>query len=107
MATARTMIYPLISDDKNRLDWKTANFLFTGLGLAGVDWVTDTVMHSGKWWIFHAVSDCVLTAVNYEVGYSSGSPAGLTLKAGDRIYGPILSIQLTSGQGELYRASVP
>lgn len=106
MANARTFFQPLIQDDNNRLEWKSASMLFSGLGLAGVDWVTDTAAHTGKWWIFHAVEDCVLADVQYEAGFSSGSPAGLTLNAGDRIYGPIIGLTLTSGYGELYRAAV-
>lgn len=102
---ATSFFEPRNDDTIQRIEWKSARMLFTGLGLAGVDWVTDTAAHNGSWWIFHAVTDCVIAAVSYVPGASSGSPAGLTLKAGDRIYGPITSLTLTSGSGELYRAS--
>lgn len=105
-ANAFSTFHPRIEDMVQRLGWKTASVLFAGLGLAGVDWVSDTTVHAGDWWVFHAVTDCVLTGINYSPGKSSGSPSGVTIKAGDRIYGPITSIQLTSGTGELYRASV-
>lgn len=100
-----TFLQPRRDDMSQVLDWKTSSFLFTGLGLAGVDWVRDTTARTGKWWVFHAVTDCVIASVTYANGFSSGTPAGVTVKAGDRIYGPILGFELTSGDGELYRAS--
>lgn len=103
---AMTFFQPNLTDLSQRLEWKTALMLFSGLGLAGVDWVRDTAEHTGKWWIFHAVTDCVLASVTYTSGYSTGTAAGVTVLAGDRIYGPITALRLTSGTGELYRASV-
>lgn len=81
--------------------------IHSGLGLAGADWVTDTAAHSGLWWIFQAVEDCVIADIQYAAGFSSGSGAGATLLAGDRLYGQIVSLTLTSGRGVLYRASAP
>jgi hypothetical protein len=86
--------------------YKIDGLLATGLGLGGVDWVTDTAAHAGTWWIFHAVSDSVISAITYATGFSSGSAAGQTVKAGDRIYGPITSLTLASGAGELYRPAI-
>lgn len=102
---AKSFITPLVNDPQQRLEFKTAAYLATGLGLAGVDWVTNTSAHTGKWWIFHAVTDCVIASVTYSAGSGSGFPAGVTLKAGDRIYGQIIGLTLTSGTGELYRAA--
>lgn len=102
---AKTFLIPLQSDGQPRLEWKSAAFLATGLGLAGVDWVTNTSAHVGNWWIFHAVTDCVVASVLYKDD-SSAFPAGVTIKAGDRIFGRIRSLTLTSGTGELYRASI-
>lgn len=87
------------------LQFDAAAFLAAGLGLAGVDWIADTASHTGTWFVFHAVTDCVIASLTYFSGRSSGSPAGVTVKAGDRLYGPITSVTLTSGTAELYRAS--
>jgi len=47
----------------------------------------------------------VINTITYKPGASTGSVAGATVKAGDRIYGPITSVKLTSGTAELVRAS--
>lgn len=104
--TAQLGVRPEPMDTEQRLLFKIASLLAGGLGIAGVDAVTDTALHTGNWWIFHALTDSVITSVTYKTGYSTGSLAGQTVKAGDRIYGPIVSFQLTSGAGELYRAAV-
>lgn len=96
-----------MDDTAQRLGWKSANFLYTGLGLAGSVRVSDTSAHTGKFWIFHAITDCVISAITYGTDFGSGgAAAGDTIKAGDRIYGQIESLTLTSGTGELYRASM-
>jgi hypothetical protein len=97
---------PTFGDGDNRLLLKIALNLATGLGILGVDWVTDTAAHVGNWWAFHAVTDCVIAAVSYAPNTSSGSAAGVTVKAGDRLYGQIISLTLTSGTGELYRGGI-
>lgn len=86
--------------------FKIAAILATGLGLGGVDWVTDGFPHTGDWWCFHAVNNCTIASITYQPGTSSGNPAGAVLNAGDRIYGHIISITLTSGTGELYRPAI-
>jgi hypothetical protein len=103
---AKTILIPQISDGQPRLEFKTAAFLATGLGLPGVEWVNNASAHPGKWWIFHAVTDCTIAAITYAPGFGSGFPAGTVLKAGDRIYGQIISLTLTSGTGELYKAAI-
>lgn len=103
---ASAFIVPRLDDTEARLAFKAAAILATGLGLSGTDWVTDTGTHTGQFWCFHAVTDCVIAAITYKDGTSTGSPVGLTIKGGDRIYGNILSLRLTSGAGELYRASI-
>ena len=97
-------LFPLLDDTEQRLEFKAASILAIGLGMGGTDWVAGgDGVHSGNWMCFHAVTDCVLASVGYKSGTSTGSPAGLTLKAGDRIYGNIISFSLTTGNGELYR----
>ena len=105
MAEAQTFIQPLADDTQTRLLWKTAGFLYTGLGLAGAERVADKVAHTGKFWVFHAITDCVIASITYSL--AGGAAAGDTIKAGDRVYGQIMSLSLTSGTGELYRASAP
>lgn len=100
-------ILPLLDDSGNRLLWKIAASTIVGMGLAGTEWVTDTALHSGNFWAFHALTDCVLAEVNYSPGTASGSPAGAKMLGGDRIYGNIRSLRLVSGTGELYRAGTP
>jgi hypothetical protein len=97
---------PKLDDTEQRLLYKLVATLTTGLGLGGVDIVSDTGSHSGDWQIFHALSDTVFISVTYRNGTSSGSMAGQTLKAGDRIYGNIINVVLASGSGELYRSSL-
>jgi hypothetical protein len=106
MANAVSFIQPLNNDTEQRLLTKATAILFTGLGLAGVDQISDTSAHTGNWNIFHAVSDCVISAISYFPGSQTGTLAGQTLKAGDRIYGRILGLTLTSGTGELYRSAI-
>ena len=86
--------------------YKAVAVLTAGLGLGGSDFIADAVAHNGDWVIFHALEDSVITAITYKPGTTSGSLAGKTIKAGDRIYGEIISLQLASGSGELYRATV-
>ncbi len=105
MAAAQTFLQPLADDTQTRLLWKLAGFLYSGLGLAGAERVANTATHTGKFWIFHAITDCVIASITYSL--AGGAAAGDTIKAGDRIYGQITALRLTSGTGELYRASAP
>jgi hypothetical protein len=102
---AFTYLIPRLDDLLNRLTYKIASYLATGLGLGGVDHVADTAKHDGHWWCLHAVSDTVISAIVYKNGTSSGSLNGATILGGDRVYGQIESITLTSGRVEMYRAT--
>lgn len=94
-------LQPLINDDSQRLLWKIATLLSIGLGGAGVLAVTGAGTYTGPFAIYHALTDTVVASVAYND--SSTFLAGATVKAGDRIYGNIKSIVITSGTGELYR----
>lgn len=72
------------------------------LSTPGLDVITGTDANNGSWTAFHALEDCVIAAAT--ITNSAGSLAGITLKAGDRIFGIITSWTLTSGKGILYRA---
>jgi hypothetical protein len=105
VSTGQFGLYPLRNDQQQELQWKAAAELAAGLGLAGVDWISDSSAHTGTWLIFHAVTDCVISALTYVAGRSTGSASGVTVKAGDRLYGPITGVTLTSGTAELYRST--
>lgn len=98
MASAFSITRPRNDDTAQRLLVKIANILGTGLGIAGVVRVADTAAHAGTFSVFHAITDCVISAISGD----TGAAAGDTIKAGDRIYGGITSLTLTSGTGELY-----
>lgn len=51
------------------------------------------------WCVIHAISDTVITAISYS-GTAVAGYAGLTLVAGDRLYGRWTSIQAASGAYE-------
>ena len=102
---AVTFIHPRLDDTAQRLLWKIANFLYVGLGGAGSVAVTSGVLYRGAYWIYHAKSDSVISAITYDG--TGGAAAGDTITAGDRIYGKIISLQLSSGTGELYNAAMP
>lgn len=95
---------PQVQNGEVNLLWKTALMLYVGLGLTGSVPVNDTAAHSGLFWIFHAKTTAVIAAITYRAGTTGGAVAGDTIQAGDRIYGWITSLTLTSGTGELYNA---
>lgn len=106
MNSPLTFLIPKLEDGTNRLLWKIASYLGVGLGLGGVDHVSDTAEHVGNWWCLHAMGgDVVFTSVTYGDGNNSGSLAGATLSNGDRTYGNIIKYKLASGRVEAYRAS--
>jgi hypothetical protein len=100
---AKTFSIPLISDGQPRLEWKIASYLAAGLGLGGVVAVSGAGTATGRYWIYHALTDTVIASITYADGTSSFL-AGSTVKAGDRIYGDFTSITFTSGTGELTKA---
>lgn len=103
---AVSFIAPRLDDTAQRLLFKIASYLYAGLGLAGVDVITTTAAQVGNWWIYHALTDSVIGAITYSPGFSTGVLAGQTVRAGDRLYGPITNFQLTSGTGILVRAAI-
>lgn len=105
MNSPLTFLIPKLDDSIGRALWKIGSYLAIGLGLAGVDHVSDTSTKSGSWWCLHAIGgDVVFTSVTYGDGNTSGSLAGATLSNGDRTYGNIIAFKLASGRVEAYRA---
>ena len=76
--------------------------MFTGLGRAGSTTVAAGNSYDGHYWVFHAFTASVIAEITYAGGVPGGASAGTSLIAGDRIYGDILHLKLTSGTGELY-----
>lgn len=99
--SAFSFFYPRNDDTAQRLLWKLASYQAAESGLAGVERVADTAAHTGSFAVFHALTDCVISAVEGVTGLAAGD----TLKAGDRVRGVIKSLTLTSGTGELYKSN--
>lgn len=100
-------VAPRFDDSAQRLCFKSAASLATGLGLGGTDIVSDTAARQGNWWAIHAANgeDLVFASLTFEDGTYTGSFAGKKIVSGDRIYGPIVAFQLSSGTAVCSRAS--
>lgn len=60
--------------------------------------ITDTSAHTGNFGILHAWTDCTISALtDANLTISTGTISGKILKAGDRYFGVVTSITLTSG----------
>jgi hypothetical protein len=106
MGYAISRFKPLNDDTAQRLNWKVASMLFTGLGLVGSERVVGPDgVHVGKYWIFHALTNCTVASITYSTNAPGAVVVGDVIVAGDRIYGEIRTFALTSGTGELYLAS--
>lgn len=102
--TQEVRLRPYSGDTDNNLLRKQVAILATGLGLGGVDVITDSTSHTGDWAIFHALEDTVINSITFQTGYpTSGDITGRTIKAGDRLYVQFKQIKLTSGSGNAYR----
>lgn len=84
------------SDTDNKLFQKIADTLAIALGQRGHDRYTSGT-NTGEWAILHAIGGSVVTVIR------EGASETMTLIAGDRIYGYITSVTVTSGDVELYR----
>lgn len=102
---AKNFLIPFLGDTDNKLLLKAAGFLAEGLGMYGIEVVTDTQAHTGSFSVFHALSDSVIAAATFSPAATGNNIAGQTIKAGDRICAPISSLTLTSGSGILYKAA--
>jgi hypothetical protein len=106
MANFFTTFFPRFDDAPQKLLWKQAAILCTGIGLGGNDIVAGAATVSGDWWVLHALGgDCVFNSVTFKPGTSTGSLAGKTLSNGDRLYGNIIGFDLASGTIVAYRTS--
>lgn len=74
-------------------------------GQNGVNLINDTNAHSGRWIAIKAdgAADAVFTTLTASTGDNLD---GLTLLAGDVIYGPFTNITLTSGTIYAYKNQI-
>ena len=82
----------------NKLFQKITDSLAIALGQRGHDRYTSGT-NLGEWAILHAIAASTVTIVRDTVSET------ITLIAGDRIYGQITSVTVTSGDVELYRVN--
>lgn len=82
------------------------------LGADGFDIISDTTLSSpgvgARWYMLKALTDVVISACNVTNGRKNRADdvnalTGLTIKAGDQVFGEFVSITLTSGTALLYR----
>jgi len=106
MANFFSTFFPRFDDAAQKLLWKIAATLCTGIGLGGNDITTGPATATGDWWVLHAIGgDVVFNSVTFKPGTSTGSLAGKTLSNGDRLYGNITGFDLASGTIVAYRTS--
>lgn len=98
MSTVFRKLVSAPQDTLPNLTRKIVDLLAVGLGAYGADRYT-TGTHPGQWRILHAIADSV---VNYTRAGTVVS--NVTIKAGDRLFGEISTVTVTSGDVELYRA---
>jgi len=82
----------------NKLFQKMTDTLAIALGQRGHDRYTSGT-NLGEWAILHALAASTVTVIR------EGTTETITLIAGDRIYGQITSVTVTSGDVELYRVN--
>jgi hypothetical protein len=88
------------ADSDNDLLRKIADSLAIALGQRGHDRFNGaTAATAGEWAVLHAITAAVVTITR------DTAVEAITLIAGDRIYGQITSVTVTSGDVELYRVN--
>jgi hypothetical protein len=92
-------VRPMRADSDNNLLTKIVESLAMSVGLRGHDLYSAPGDHTGEWVVLHAITACTVI-VNRD-----GVPENITLVAGDRIYGQITLVNVSSGTAEVYRAN--
>jgi hypothetical protein len=87
------------ADSDNNLLAKIVESLAVSIGQRGHDLYSAAGVHAGEWVVLHAI-----TAATVEI-VRDGLSETIVLVAGDRLYGQITSINVTSGSAEGYRAN--
>lgn len=90
-------VTPNCQDSDNNLLKKAARLLATAAGRYGSD-IFSSGTHAGEWAVLHAFEDSTVQIVR------DGESQTITILGGDRLYGQISEVTITSGRVELYRA---
>ena len=105
MNIANQLTLPVPQDGANQLLSKIARNSAASIGQYGLVVASDTNAKTGLFVCIHAVTDSVIASATAETGFSmTGSLNGVTLKAGDRIFGRFSAFTLTSGTAIGYLA---
>ena len=92
-------VRPMRADSDNNLLTKIVESLAMSVGLRGHDLYSAAGAHTGEWVVLHAITACTVIVNRDNVSEN------ITLVAGDRIYGQITLVNVTSGTAEVYRAN--
>ena len=92
-------VRPMRADSDNNLLTKIVESLAMSVGLRGHDLFSAAGVNTGEWVVLHAITACNVI-INRD-----GVSENITLVAGDRIYGQITEVNVTSGTAEVYRAN--
>ena len=106
----RTMLkryVPNFDDTEQRLAYKIACYLSTGLSQGKTTYISAGETKQGNFAIIHAFEDCVFSAITFAPGSTEGTFVGRTLLAGDRAYLQATSLTLASGFAALSWTSQP
>jgi hypothetical protein len=87
------------ADSDNNLLTKIVESLAVSIGQRGHDLFSAPGDHTGEWVLLHAITTCTVIVNRDNVSEN------ITLVAGDRIYGQITLVNVSSGTAEVYRAN--
>jgi hypothetical protein len=87
------------ADSDNNLLTKIVESLAMSVGFRGHDLYSAPGDHTGEWVVLHAITAATVIVIR------DGVPENITLVAGDRIYGQITLVNVSSGTAEVYRAN--
>lgn len=78
------------------------------LGQLGSDFISDTNLHDGAWGVLQCVSACTFTTLSSGYGPSgqlvvNGTLNGISLVAGQTLFGFFVALRLASGSVMAYR----
>lgn len=93
---------PVPADAASRLLARLTAANAVALGAYGIDFYADTATHTGNWGVIEVVTAATFTTLT--IANSSGTFTGVLFQAGQRIYGDITAIDLTSGSIFAYRS---
>lgn len=108
MRTLLKRFCPNFDDLPQRLAYKMACYLNTGLGQGGITYISaGETKTGGPFCVLHAWEDTLITAITFAPGSANGTCVGRVLLAGDREYFICTSITIGSGFATLSHSSQP